>query len=453
MSEQLEIVAHGVTAILAIWLGLIVVTRAGRRPGARVFAMLTACLVVWSVAIIVQRLTRQPETVGVPLNAIEDVAAFLLPAATLHIALVLAVEGRRSPLQQAMLIATYAVSGVMALGAVFFPEQQLQVTPPHLVIPGIPGESLGWAWIVARIMVFGAAVYWIARALSAAGADQARRGQLLAALATVMVGATGGILRFLPGPADNAPWIGVSLVSLAVVLAAYAVFAQGVFLPADVAARAFRYSLVVGVGVTLYVAAVLGLERLTQEFFAIDLPIVTALSLVITLALFDPVGTWLRQNVRARNPREAAGDRLRQALGMDIVTGQPPESAVAPALARLIRTFRMEGALVETLDGEVIAQHGRPQPDSPLAIRIPLRGGEEELGSVLFGPKRSQLPFASHEIDLLSTAASFVAASLQLGERHDAQGRGAGGALSRWRRGAGPRGHAERGARRRELAP
>ena len=60
MAEQLEIVAHGVTAILATWLGLMVLTRAGRQPGARVFGFVTALLVVWSVAIIVQRLTRTP---------------------------------------------------------------------------------------------------------------------------------------------------------------------------------------------------------------------------------------------------------------------------------------------------------------------------------------------------------------------------------------------------------
>ena len=93
MPEQLEIVAHGVTAILATWLGLIVLTRSAHRRGARLFALLSLYLVVWSVAIVVQRLTSQPATVVGPLNAIEDVAAFMLPVTTLNIALVLAVEG------------------------------------------------------------------------------------------------------------------------------------------------------------------------------------------------------------------------------------------------------------------------------------------------------------------------------------------------------------------------
>ena len=41
MAESLEIGAHGVTVILATWLGLIVLTRAGGQRGARVFAFVT----------------------------------------------------------------------------------------------------------------------------------------------------------------------------------------------------------------------------------------------------------------------------------------------------------------------------------------------------------------------------------------------------------------------------
>jgi DNA-binding SARP family transcriptional activator len=421
LPEQLEIVAHGVTAILATWLGLIVLTRARRQAGARIFALLTGYLVVWSVAIIVQRLTTQPDVVTRPLNAIEDVAAYLLPVGTLHIALVLAVEGRRSAVQQGVLVAMYAVSGAMAAGAVFFPDQQFAVTPPHFELPGIPGQVLGWAWVVARILIFGAALYWIGRALAGAGADLARRRQLLAALATVTVGALGGILRFLPGPADSDPWLGVSLVTVAVILAAYAVFAQGVFLSPKVAVRAFRYSIVIGLGVTLYVAALIGLERWTEDLLAIDLPIVTGLALVITLALFEPIAAWARGTIRGRSARETAYDRLLQALGQDVLTAQRPEGVVLPALARLSRTFRLLGAVVETPAGEVVARHGQPGADSPLALRLTLRSGEAELGSVMFGPKRSQLPFTPQEMELLSLAAGFLAASLGLAERHDVQ--------------------------------
>jgi hypothetical protein len=52
----LEVAAHGLTAILATWLGLLVVSRARHSPGAPVFALLSLLLVIWSLAIIGQRL-------------------------------------------------------------------------------------------------------------------------------------------------------------------------------------------------------------------------------------------------------------------------------------------------------------------------------------------------------------------------------------------------------------
>jgi DNA-binding SARP family transcriptional activator len=65
--------------------------------------------------------------------------------------------------------------------------------------------------------------------------------------------------------------------------------------------------------------------------------------------------------------------------------------------------------------------HGEPDAGSSLAVRLPLRSGQAELGTVTFGPKRSHLPFTAHEIELLTMAAGFIAASLQLGERHSVQ--------------------------------
>jgi DNA-binding SARP family transcriptional activator len=421
LPEHLELIAHGATAILATWLGLIVLTRARQQPGARIFAALTGCLVIWSLAIIVEQLSTQPGTVNRSFRAIEDVTAYLLPVGTLHVALALAVEGRRSAIQQGTLLVIYAVSLLVALGAVLFPEQRLAVTPPHLELPGIPGEALGWAWIAARVFILAAALYWICRSLASVGADDARRKQLLAALATVTVGAFGGILRFLPGPADSIPWVGVSIMGLAIVLAAYGVFAQGVFLSPAVAGQAFRYSLVIGLGVTVYVAALIALDRWTRDLLAIDVPIVTAMALVITLALFDPIADRLRRTVRGRTPRQTAYDRLLRALGEDVLTAQRPEGAVVPVLARLSRTFRLLGAAVETKDREVVAHHGHPVAESPLALRLPLRSVDTDLGWVVFGPKRSLLPFTPQEVELLTLAAGFLAASLHLAERHDSQ--------------------------------
>ncbi len=415
----LEIAAHGVTAILATWLGLVVVTRARRQPAAGVFGLLCMYLVAWSGAIIVQRLTTDASIIR-PANALEDVAAFLLPAGTLHISLSLAIEGRRSAIARGALIATYLASVTVAVGAVIWPDQQFAVTPPHFELPGIPGELFGWAWIGVRIAIFGAAITWIAAGLRRAGSDRARRRQLLAALATVGVGAAGGVMRFLPGPADSDPWIGVSLVSAAMILAAYAVFAHGLFLASDVAGRAFRYSLAIGLGVTAYVGALIGLEQLTHELLAVDLPIVTALALVVTIALFDPITARARALLGGTGA-DAASSRLLRALGEDILTAQRPDRSIEPALARLTRTFHLSGAEVTDTTGSVIAAHGAFDRDSPLAYRVPLRVAESEVGRALFGAKRSQLPFTHRELEMLGLAAGYLAASLGLAERHEEQ--------------------------------
>ena len=227
----------------------------------------------------------------------------------------------------------------MAVGAVFFPDQQLAVSPPHLELPGIPGEVLGWAWIVARMFIFGAAIYWIVRALAAAEADLARRRQLLAALLTVAVGALGGVLRFLPGPADSDPWLGVSLVTVAVILAASSVATARVLSP-EIAIQAFRYSIVID-GATLYVAALIGLEARTQDLLAIQLPMVTGIALVVTLALFDPIAGWARRAIRGRTSRETAYNRLLQALGQDVLTAQRPEGHDQPGLANAAYAARI----------------------------------------------------------------------------------------------------------------
>jgi DNA-binding SARP family transcriptional activator len=370
------------------------------------------------VAIII-RLTSESGVIP-PVRAVEDFAAFMLPVTTLHVVLTLTVEGSRSTAQRAVLVIAYGLSIAVAIGAVLFPEQQLRVTPPHLVLPGISGEVLGWSWIAARILILVAALYWIARALPAARGDIARRRQLLALLATVVVGTIGGTLRFLPGPADNAPWLGGSLISLGVVLAAYAVFAQGLFLSSEIAGRAFRYTLVLGFGVAAYVGIVVGLERVARELLGVDIPIVTPLALVATIALFDPVASWLRSVLTARAGVDPARDRLRRALGADL-TAPTPETVVGPALARVSRTLALDGAAVEDPSGRIVAEHGRPLRDSPLAIRLPLRSGRDALGWVVFGPKSSQLPFVSDELGLLTAASAYVAASLDLGARHRVQ--------------------------------
>ena len=109
LPEQLEVVAHGATVILATWLGLTVVLRAPRRAGARAFGVLAALLVVWSLSIIVRRLTLDPGVDEVA-RWFEVAGASLLPPAVLTVATALTVE-RQTPRWLAIsLVGFWAVS-------------------------------------------------------------------------------------------------------------------------------------------------------------------------------------------------------------------------------------------------------------------------------------------------------------------------------------------------------
>lgn len=415
----LEVVAHGVTAILATWLGLTVLVHAGRRPSARVFGFLALVLVTWSTTIVIERTTTDA-AIRILLNAIEDLTAFLLPAATLHMALALAVEGRRTRTQDSVLIASYLLAVLCSVPAIVNPALEVAVTPPHFSLPGIPGEIFGWAWIAVRIAMFALALWWIAQALRQARSDPPRQRQLQFAFLTVGVGALGGVLRFLPGPADSDPWIGVSLVTIATVLAVYAVFAQGLFLTPQVAQRAFRQAVAVGLGVSLLVGLLVALEQVAQRALGIQLPIITGLALVAAMALFDPMAGRVRFLLGSADPAPSY-DRLLRALGANILTAQRPNEAVGPALTRLSRIFHISDAAVIDRVGSVLAEHGHPRADDPPGLALPLASSGQEYGTLRFGAKRSGLPYTPREVDLLRLAATYIASSLRLAEHEDRQ--------------------------------
>ncbi len=307
-------------------------------------------------------------------------------------------------------------------------DEPVAVNAPHLAIGGATGPVLGWGWVGFRALVLGLAVWWTIRAWRGEGRAGVRRGQLSRLLAAVVSGAAGGIVTILGRQLGGAEWPGTTLIAASLGLTAYAVFAGRVFLDPAVARRSFLYSLGAGVVTAGYVGALLGLERLARRLLAIDTPLVTALALVLTIALFDPVRGRLRALLdRRAERRERAYRRLLRALGDELLTAQRPEAAVAPALARLCRTLEIGGAAVVDAGGETVARFGAgPPAESPLTLVLPpaapARGSGAGQGvQVIFGPKRSGQPYTRAETDLLSDAAAFIAASLGLAERQASQ--------------------------------
>ena len=383
------------------------------------------------MAIIIERLPHDPDVTRIA-HVLEVVPAFLLPAATVHIAVALTVEGRISLLQRVVCVAGYAVCALAATLGAIDPALEFRVTPPQFSLPGIPGAVFGWAWIAFRLVLFAFAVYWLVLALLSAGRDQFRRRQLQAVVATVVIGALGAMVRILPGIADSDPWIGVSLIMIATVLAAYGVFGQGLFFSPDVAAAAFRYSVVVGLGITVYVALLVGLEQLARSVLAVDLPIVTALALVITIALFEPIADRVRRLMTGGTGRDVAYPRLLRAWARTwrLLSGPSQHRAGA---SRLTRSFRISGVELQSRSGDPVARPGRIPADDPLALSLPLRVDGEDYGT---SPRRQAIGAAVHRWRGRGARAGgdlrrLVAATGQPAER---AGRGAGSPLRRTRR-------------------
>ena len=420
MADALEIGSHGLTAILATWLGVTVITRARGLHASRVFAWLTLLLATWSTAIVVERLSSDP-AVGRAFHGIEDVTAFLLPAATLHIVLVFTVEGWPSRFQRAALMASYAICSLAGLQALIDPTHPIAVDAPRLEILGIPGSVLGWAWIAVRVGIFALAIWWSYRAFVGAKGDRARRGQTGAAMATVAVAAVGGTLRLLPEAYGGPKWVGVSLVSVALLVATYAVLAQGVFLAPRAAREAYRYSLLGGLAVVAYVGAVIGGETLVQQALHVELPIFTALVVVATIGLFDPIRERLSRVAAPRTSAdEAAYRRMERALSPNTLATQAPEVAIQPAIERVARLLGLSGAVVADESGTVVARSGMA-PSEGSARALPLQIGPRLLGNALFGPKTTGAPYTPAEAALLDEAAGYIAASIDLGERQARQ--------------------------------
>ena len=415
MAEFLEITAHGVTAILATWLGLLVVTRASRAAGAPIFSALCLLLVTWSVAIIIQRLTEDP-SIRAPVNFVEDATAFLLPPITTHLAISVAFERRRSWVANVVLLLGYVVAGLAILQAGLDPVHEIGFSADSFAPFGLPPPVAGWTFAAVRLGVWLAGIGFLAAGLRQFGLDDVRRRQLQFAIGTIALGILGAMLRILPPDIGGPRWVGVSLVALATVMATYAVVAQHLFVSAPVAGRAVRWSLFGGLAVVAYVAVLVLLDRAAATALSIDLPIVTALAVVITIALFEPISDRVRRVV-AGTTREIDHARLVQALGGDPLVAQRPEQAVRPALARLMRTFELTGALVIDSDGVVTHAVGDVADDDPLAVELPMPDG----GRVRFGQKRSGAAFTQTEQEALRLGAAFLGSSLRLAEQHTAQ--------------------------------
>lgn len=421
MSGPLEIAAQGLAAILATWLGLTVLSRAPTERAPRVFGWVTLLLVVWSASILIERTTGDA-AVAAFLNRFEDLAAFLLPAAALHIVLAFTVEGRYPRWPSVVLVIAYAVGALAGMQQLVDHDHPIAVSAPRFEPGLVSGELLGWAWIGFRIAVFLVAIGLAARAHLNARARGAHGGATLAALATITLASIGGTLRFLPPEVGGPNWVGVSLITLGLIVASYAVFGQGIFLSREAIQNAFRSSLLGGLAVAVYVGALAALEALAEHVFHTPLPLIMVLGLVATVALLDPVRERLNRVIfRGRSPIESAYRRLGRVLGTRGLADQPPEVGILPAIQGLARRVGFAWASVSAADGALLAAAGAEPLAEPPARTFTLEADGAVLGEARFGPKHGGDAYSARDEALLEDAASYFAAALQVGQRRSEQ--------------------------------
>jgi hypothetical protein len=416
--EHLEVAAHSLTAVLGVWLGLTVLTRSAAPP-ARVFGFLCLALVAWSSAVIVQRLSSSM-SVGHVANAVEEFAAALIVPATAHFSLMIAAEGHPSRPQVRALTVAYVLNVLFALPGVLDKGNQVAISAPHPSLGPAPGAVLGWAWIATRLVTLLAGAWWLLDAFRRAGPDNPRRRQLRVAFATVAIGAAGGIIRLfnVVGPSD--PWIGVSLVTLAMVLSASIVFSAGVFFAPEVAGKAFWRSLALGLGLFLLVGALLVVDTASRTLVGLDVPVLTIMVFVVTIALYEPAMAWGRARFGGHSPSALARRRLLTALGQGRFTAQAADAGVQPALTRLTQVLGLAGAVVIRPDGSVAAAEGST-PDPLTAPVIALVAGDEAVGELHVGHTLSGVPLSAGDEELLHQSAAYLAAALRTGRREDEQ--------------------------------
>jgi hypothetical protein len=416
--EHLEVAAHSLTAVLGVWLGLTVLTRS-RAPAGRVFGLLCLALVAWSSAVIVQRLTTSMSVSQVA-NSVEELSAALIVPATAHFSLMIAAEGHPSRRQVRALALAYALNVLFALPGVLDKGSQIAISEPDPILGVIPGAVLGWAWIATRLSTLLAGAWWLLDAFRRTMPDSPRRRQLRVAFATVAIGAAGGIIRLFNviGPSD--PWIGVSLVTLAMILSASVVFSAGVFFAPEVAGRAFWRSLALGLGLFLLVGVLLVVDEASRRLVGLDLPLLTIMVLVVTIALYEPAVAWGRARLGGHSPSALARTRLMTALGQRTLAAQAADAGVQPALTRLTQVLGLTGAVVIRRDGSIAATEGAT-PDPVTAPVIALVARDEAVGALHVGPTVSGAPLSAGDEALLRQSAAYLAAALRTGRREDEQ--------------------------------
>jgi DNA-binding SARP family transcriptional activator len=432
---QLTLLPTFLMAVLACWLGLSLLIRAPRDRPTQAFAWLCLHLTIYGLTAVLPLLS-QAEGVRRALDLVQLVETVILPPVFLHFIAVLVADGPLPLWRRAALVFFYLAGLAMAAYALL----------PNTLAAHPDGTPTFPAWLVPAWTAQRALPMLLALTLmflsyrQAAGDDLERRRRAMFALSAV-VGVLGALWATIARNAGFSPAVGHALMDLALILLAYAVLAYRSLLPARVAQRTFYRSLLGGLLTALYIGLLLAAEPLASQVIQprSPLPLVTIFTLVVLIAIFGPLRDWAGAWIDQRFfHREFDYGRLLRAVSDDLFGRGDLAGQLQAALTAICRTLALRDGAVAVQEGaglRVLTTYGSQLaedalrevavPDGPRShygdwgpwpaarLLLPLRRGDETLGLLLLGAKRSGEPYRETERALLHSLGAYLALAIK----------------------------------------
>ncbi|MCG8349118.1 MAG: hypothetical protein MI924_15210 [Chloroflexales bacterium] len=417
-------------AVISCWLGLSLLLHAPRDRASQAFAWFCANLALYGLTSLLPDLTSDIN-IGIVLSRLQLATTVITPVAFLHFISILITPTSFITTGRRVLIGVFYVSGVaLALYALFGSisnQALLFPTGPHF-----PEGLLMWGWTLQRIVpLFTALALMAVTYRRPASDEQERMLRRLFALAS-LIGVFGAVAATITRNLSISPALPRTVILIAMFVLAYAVLARRALLPPRVAQRTFFYSLIGGAMTTVYVGGLLFSEEVVRSSLKIDTPIVTIFALVVLIAALGPVSDWFRSQLDRRfYRREFDYGRLMRSLNRDLFERGDLDDQLQAALSTICRTLRVKTGLIalNSMAGLVPrATYGQPLPalhDTILPreqqyleehlvsqrlaeLIIPLRRGEENLGALALGRRRSGLVFNPTEQALIDYLSNYL---------------------------------------------
>lgn len=435
--------------VLASWLGLSLLVRAPHDRATRAFAWFCLNLALYGATSLLPQLTSDP-AVGAAFNRLQLAITALAPAAFLHFIAILTTPAQ-VPRALYLLIGVFYLTGaalaLYALGGALPAPAQPFPGWSRWGEPRFPVGPLDWAWTAQRILplLLATMLIWRAYRRATNDAHEQRLRRIFAITATV--GVIGALAATAARAFSASPAVPRTVILVAMLALAYAVLAYRALLPPRVAQRTFFYSIIGSLITTFYISLLLSLEWVVQNWLQIDAPLVTVFALVVMVAVLGPLREWFRDRLDRRfYRREFDFGRLIRALNDDLFERGSLEDQLQAALSAICRALGVRAGLIVLTTPEGLAPYAAygvaaPQP-LPRLLALPadqeelagqwepwgaaqlllqLRRGDENLGVLVLGPRRSGQPFNATERSLIDYLGGYLTLAITHARARDVQ--------------------------------